>query len=1850
MMQHKAYRRAGIKALKGGLFFLFLLFPLVSFATTYTVSKTADTNDGTCDADCSLREAITAANGDGNDTIDFNISGCGGVCTITPTSALPTISGSTITINGYSQSGASAGTNDFPNAINSTILIKLDGISAGSGAGANGLTISGSNVTVMGLSIVRFGSDGIEISGTAANVKIQGNYIGVDTDGDTALGNSGTGIYMPSSGANSVIGTDGDGSNDAGERNIIAGNSVAGLHIESSTAVTVAGNFFGTDKDGDTDLGNTYENINVAAPSAMIGTDGDGTYDAYEGNLISGSAQEGISVGSNGDNSVIAGNYIGTTLTGNAVLQNDMFAIYIASGGNGVRIGTDGNGTADANEKNIIAGSVSYDMIYAGANNAVIAGNSIGIGADGTSVLTGNYGVGVVGSGTRIGTDDGDVLEANVICNMSSIGINIWGGDNTTIAGNRIGIKAGGGSCGNSREGIYIWNTATGTTIGGTTSGKANIIANNGGSFYSGITVEDANSTGTKVLRNSIYNNGSTSGLALSLYTDLQALNPVPVFSGDSCSGTDTVLTGTATANSTVQVFDADSDNQEGQTYIGETTTDGGGAWTYTITDNSYKLAGNKLVATATDATNGTSQFSSAYTLTTTCHNTNPSVTLSGGASISETGGTQDITATLSGTNNLDVVVTLSVSGTATGSGTDYTLSSTTITIPAGDTTGTATISAAGDTTDEENETVIVDIASVTYGTESGTQQQTVTITDDDAAPTVTLGLDNSSISEAGGAATFTATLSAASGKDVTVNFSYSGTTGGVGTDYTVSGLIVTITAGSTTGSFTATAINDSIDENDETLIVDITTVNNATESGTQQQTTTINDNDTAGTTVSKNTATTTEAGGTDTYTVVLNSEPTADVTIGVSSSDTTEGTVSPSSLTFTSGNWNVPQTVTITGVNDAIADGNITYYVNNANASSADSFYNNLSVADLTVSNTDNDTAGVTLTQSGGSSSVTEGGVTDTYTIALNTEPTSDVTINLSGGSQLTPSPSSLIFTSANYSTPQTVTITAIDDDVMEGSHSGTITHTATSGDGTYDGITISNITVNPIVDNDTAGVTVAHTSGNTVVAEGGATDTYTVVLSTEPTNNVTVTLTHDAQVTLSDSALTFTSGNWDTPQSVTVTAVDDEVTEGSASSTITHTASSSDTNYNGISVGSLIVNISDNETKSVSIFESDAETVIDEDGTTDTYLVVLTARPSATVNVTVLVDDAQACVSPTTLSFTRNNWSTPQTVTVEAVDDSVYEGDHHVTLSHLVTSLDLSYNGLAAPTVVAAISDNDDEGDDADEGDEGDDEETGRPEVSITGPAIAAGGTTQSYTASVLNASTYEWSVRGQGTLLSSPSASTATVSFNDSNGQVVVHLTVSSTTRSANDSYVVDVVKSSVSTSDDSVTRYSNIKAGQVTSSGSLIAEQVKTVSGRGSVYTIDFDDFVFYGLTSETLVYQTSDDAVFIADPTANNNKGIVYRIPNGTLSGKVYAWNLPSGVTTLEGQSENSYFGTHILLFDDKIAIHAPGMRIISVYTQDLASFVSLVTEGENVPLTENIFMEAEDTNGDTDSEFYVGGKYTEDYSNELEASLGASIMRGLVLDVDIPSQAEVRAIEGADDWDDNIDLDDNADANITNSIQYFSSDIGDFNGDHLNDLVVSSMDGCHVYVFYGAESLEDKTADDADVRVDGVFCDGLFAYHTRVGDVNGDGYEDVVIAIPMGGSNNGGAIYIIFGGPNVSAVIDISDPSSGSFTSINAASSSSLLGASGLSLADVDGDGILDILMTDEEGGQTSTLVFSISRAANGQGQIESGGGNSLYNNVQGGGGCSLNSQVSFSWGSWYLILLFVVFFKRKYA
>ena len=121
---------------------------------------------------------------------------------------------------------------------------------------------------------------------------------------------------------------------------------------------------------------------------------------------------------------------------------------------------------------------------------------------------------------------------------------------------------------------------------------------------------------------------------------------------------------------------------------------------------------------------------------------------------------------------------------------------------------------------------------------------------------------------------------------------------------------------------------------------------------------------------------------------------------------------------------------------------------------------------------------------------------------------------------------------------------MSADDDDIAEGAHQVTITHSA-AGD-IYTGISIDGVDAN-ITDNDTAGVSVTPTSGLTT-NEAGSTDTFDVVLDSEPTSSVTISVTSldTTEATVSPASLTFTPANWDTVQTVTVTGVDDAGADG--------------------------------------------------------------------------------------------------------------------------------------------------------------------------------------------------------------------------------------------------------------------------------------------------------------------------------------------------------------------------------------------------------------------------------------------------------------------------------------------------------------------------------------------------------------------------------------------------------------------------------------------------------------------------------------------------------------------------------
>ncbi|HSZ84222.1 MAG TPA: hypothetical protein VLA14_18180 [Polyangia bacterium] len=185
----------------------------------------------------------------------------------------------------------------------------------------------------------------------------------------------------------------------------------------------------------------------------------------------------------------------------------------------------------------------------------------------------------------------------------------------------------------------------------------------------------------------------------------------------------------------------------------------------------------------------------------------------------------------------------------------------------------------------------------------------------------------------------------------------------------------------------------------------------------------------------------TTEAGGQATFQVVLASDPTASVTVALSSSRPSEGTVSPPSLVFDATNWDQPQSVTVTGVEDDVGDGAQTYTIVTAPAVSADPAYAGLDADDLPLTNLDDDPS---LVLAGTDDVVTsEDGTSATFTVRLEVAPTSSVTVPLASTDlgEGTVSPPTLTFTPASWSVPQAVTVTGVDDVVADGAQRYAIT-----------------------------------------------------------------------------------------------------------------------------------------------------------------------------------------------------------------------------------------------------------------------------------------------------------------------------------------------------------------------------------------------------------------------------------------------------------------------------------------------------------------------------------------------------------------------------------------------------------------------------------------------------------------------------------------------------------------------------------------------------------------------------------------------------------------------------------------
>jgi trimeric autotransporter adhesin len=551
--------------------------------------------------ECTLRASIQETNATpGADTIDFDVPTTA-VATISPASQLPTIT-EAVTIDGYSQQGAKPNTL----AVGNDAVLKVELRGPGSGSG---LRIGAANSTVKGLAINGWG-EGVHISESGATGnKVVGNYVGTDASGAQVPGNY-HGVYIIEA-PNNVV-----GGATAAERNIISGNDSQGVRIEGANATgnKVVGNYVGTDKNGTAPLGNTDFGVHVSAPNNTIGGTTVEARNVISGNDSYGVAIEGVNAGRN----QVAGNYVGIDASGTKDLGN-YYGVSISTPYNAV-------GGATAGERNVVSGNDSQGVIVlgAGAKGNKVTGNYVGTDASGTKDL-GNSQDGVFISAPNNIVGGATVGERNVISANDAYGVGIYGSTGgNKVMGNYVGADASGAQdLGNSLDGVRIDN-ASNNTVGGTTAGARNVISGNGGD---GVLVSGANTTGNRVLSNSV---SSNDGLGIDLLggtedaagvtandpkdpdTGPNGLQNFPVVTSVGKIAIKGTLSSRPGTTYTVQLFSNPAGTDEGKTLVGQAsvTTDGSGNASFSVKPSSEVAKGQNVTATATDPEGNTSEFS----------------------------------------------------------------------------------------------------------------------------------------------------------------------------------------------------------------------------------------------------------------------------------------------------------------------------------------------------------------------------------------------------------------------------------------------------------------------------------------------------------------------------------------------------------------------------------------------------------------------------------------------------------------------------------------------------------------------------------------------------------------------------------------------------------------------------------------------------------------------------------------------------------------------------------------------------------------------------------------------------------------------------------------------------------------------------------------------------------------------------------------------------------------------------------------------------------------------------------------------------------------------------------------
>eukprot|EP01060_Flectonema_neradi_P040759 TRINITY_DN940_c0_g2_i4.p1 TRINITY_DN940_c0_g2~~TRINITY_DN940_c0_g2_i4.p1 ORF type:complete len:2437 (+),score=543.61 TRINITY_DN940_c0_g2_i4:265-7575(+) len=406
--------------------------------------------------------------------------------------------------------------------------------------------------------------------------------------------------------------------------------------------------------------------------------------------------------------------------------------------------------------------------------------------------------------------------------------------------------------------------------------------------------------------------------------------------------------------------------------------------------------------------------------------------------------------------------------------------------------------------------------------------------------------------------------------------------------------------------------------------------------------------------------------------------------------STATEGIITPIQLAFNDKNWDTYQYITVTGVDDDIADGDQTYPFVIAGSNWGWPDYSRYHGYNYTVNitNKDNDIPGISINTT--SRVVSEDLTSVDIWLNLQTVPTADVTIqvSLNDSTEASSSPASLTFSPANFHEPQKVVITGVDDDLVDGDITFTVTFAVSSTDSAYGSLTDIELTNFINEDNDEPGFNIDDPTNTIVVTEDGTSKSVGIRLNGKPTSDVvmstpvvTTSSPNEEASVSSGFPMTFTADNWDVYQYFDIVGKDDPAKDGDQPFTVGFDVQSADPLYSSLPAASRSISGLNLDNDSPGLLITGVLRTSEANNTNKTSIaeVIMRTQPTADVSVSLTVNNTnEASLNTSSLLFTASDWRTPRYIEVTGVDDDLFDGDQPYAVSFQATSNDQEYQQL--------------------------------------------------------------------------------------------------------------------------------------------------------------------------------------------------------------------------------------------------------------------------------------------------------------------------------------------------------------------------------------------------------------------------------------------------------------------------------------------------------------------------------------------------------------------------------------------